>query len=159
MNNSTIAVICIGVVLLVAAAGILLHPESPLTIIYLFPNDIYYWWVRVFRPHYRPGPSPRPHPNPPNGYRPDLPPRFPVNPEPSPANFVPDNNGYKPGLGPLFPTSGSIPASYTPSATNFLPVNPNNNVTPYSPPLDPTRPAFKPMELSHEKDLHPYMLL
>lgn len=161
-TSTTVAVISIVVVLLVAA-GVLLHPESPLTIIYLFPVDFYYSVVRIFYPRYRPGPGPRPNPapqpNPPNGYRPDLPPRFPVNPSPSPNNFVPENNGFKPGLEPHFPTSGSIPASYSPSATNFLPVNPNNNVTPYSPPLDPTRSAFKAIEPSHAKDLHPYMLL
>jgi hypothetical protein len=151
MSNTTVAVISIVVVLLVAA-GVLLHPQSPLTIIYLLPSDIYQYVVRIVYT----GRHPRPHPNPGPHH-----PKIPVNPspEPSPANFVPENNGYKPGLGPLFPASGLIPASYTPSATNFLPVNPNNNVTPYSPPLDPTRPAFKAIEPSHAKDLHPYMLL
>lgn len=148
MDNTTVAVICIVVVLLVAA-GVLLHPQSPLTIIYLFPSDIYQYVVRIVYP------PPRPQPRP--DHKPDHPPH--PSPEPSPANFNPDNNGYKPGLGPLFPTSGLIPASYTPSATNYLPVNPNNNVTPYSPPLDPTRPAFNPIEPSYPKDLYPYMLL
>jgi len=148
MNNTTVAVICIVVVLLVAA-GVLLHPQSPLTIIYLFPSDIYQYVVRFVYP--RPYPHPHHHPDPRPHPRP--------HPAPEPSNFDPDNNGYRPGLGPLFPASGSIPASYTPSATNFLPVNPNNNVTPYSPPLDPTRPAYTPVEPSHAKDLHPYMLL
>ena len=148
MNNTTVAVICIVVVLLVAA-GVLLHPQSPLTIIYLLPSDIYHYVVRIVYPSLRPQPQPQPRPQP----RPH------PHPSPEPSNFDPDNNGYRPGLGPLFPASGSIPASYTPSATNFLPVNPNNNVTPYSPPLDPTRPATQPMEPSHAMDLHPYMLL
>ena len=146
MNNTTVAVICIVVVLLVAA-GVLLHPQSPLTIIYLLPSDIYHYVVRIVYPSLRPQPQPQPQPRPQ------------PHPNPEPSNFDPDNNGYKPGLGPLFPAAGSIPANYSPSATNYLPVNPNNNVTPYSPPLDPTRPAAQPMEPSHAMDLHPYMLL
>ncbi len=141
MSNTSIAVAAIIVLLLVAAAGLALHPQSPLTIIYLFPDDIYHGWRRLFytrddnhrRPH-----SPKPAPlnpnlpinptNPPNGYIPSLPPRFPVDPNSKPIPADPHPN---------------IPAH------RGFPVNPNGNITP-SP-----NPSFLPIE-HHSHDLHPF---
>jgi hypothetical protein len=168
MNNSTIAVIAI--VVLFVAAGVLLHPESPLTIIYLFPADLYSYWVRIFYPSR--SPFPRPHPSP----RPE--PRPHPGPSATPTNFVPTNNGYDPGLGPLFPSEGSVPTNFVPQNNGynpglgprfpgvpFMPVNPNNNITPYTPNPNPSpnRPSFppgiQPIEPHHEMGFHPYSSL
>ena len=181
MNNTSIAVAAIIVVLVVAAAGLALHPESPLTIVYLFPSDIYHWWIRFFysngRPYPRPQPQPRPHPtgyipglapkfpvnpNPPNGYDPSLQPKFPVNPNPP--------NGYDPSLAPKFPVRPPEPAPFdpTPNASGYkphmpaqhgFPVNPNGNITPYTPnprPKPIPTPNIQPIEPHHNDELFPF---
>jgi hypothetical protein len=173
--NNTAAVIAVIVILLVAAAGLALHPSSPLTIIYLFPDDLYHGWIRLFYPrddnHGRrfpypkpqPSPEPRPEPNPlpPNGYNPALPPRFPVQPPSSftpshniPARFPADSNGYT----PIHPNPSPPNPSFNPSRP--YPVNPNGNipVTP-NPNPSPLRPSYpptiQPIEPNHSIDLHP----
>lgn len=165
MSNTSIAITAIIVVLLVAAVGLALHPQSPLTIVYLFPDDIYRGWMRLFYtrddnhgPRF-PYPKPTPDPlnpnlpinptNPPNGYIPSLPPRFPVDPSVKPIKPIPasDPNGYRP--------HPNIPAHHG------FPVNPNGNI-PISPNPNPTpnRPSFppniQPIEPHHDMDLHPF---
>jgi hypothetical protein len=166
MNNTSIAVAAIIIVLVVAAAGLALHPQSPLTIIYLFPDDIYRGWVRLFyprddnhgprfpypkpEPQPQPQPQPQPHPSfPPNGYNPNLPPLFPANPtvKPIPVAPTPEPSGYRP--------HPNIPAHHG------FPVNPNGNI-PFSPSPNPApmRPSFppniQPIEPQHDKDLFPF---
>jgi hypothetical protein len=168
---NTTSIIAIIVVLVVAAAGLALHPQSPLTIIYLFPDDIYHGWVRLFYrrddnhgprfPYPKPQPAPTPAPTPtpapvfpPNGYNPNLPPRFPADPSIKPIPVAPpapfpsvEPNGYRP--------HPNIPAHHG------FPVNPNENI-PFSPSPHPApmRPSFppniQPIEPQHDMDLHPF---
>ena len=168
MNNTSIAVAAIIVVLFVAAAGLALHPQSPLTIIYLFPDDIYRGWVRLFYPrddnHGRRFPYPHPHPeptptptpipvNPPNGYNPNLPHRFSVDHSIKPIPAAPSSS---------FEPNGFRPHPNIPAHHGF-PVNPNGNL-PVSPNPNPSpvRPSFpsniQPIEPHHDMDLHPFGL-
>jgi len=165
MNNTTVAVAAIVVVLLVAAAGLALHPQSPLAIIYLFPDDIYHGWVRLFyrrddnhgEHHGHRVPKPSQHnpnlpinpTNPPNGYIPSLPPRFPADPSIKP---IPVATSFEPNS---FRPHPNIPAHHG------FPVNPNGNIpaTP-NPNPSPNRPSFpiniQPVEPHHNMDLHPF---